>query len=50
LVVNTSGTFAYVANQNDNTLSIYTINADGTLTNWGTVATGADPVAIALTH
>jgi 6-phosphogluconolactonase (cycloisomerase 2 family) len=50
VVVNASGTFAYVANQNDSSLSIYSIKPNGILLSAGTVLTGNDPVAIALTH
>lgn len=48
--MNAAGTFAYVANQNDNSLSIFSINASGILVPAGTVQTGNDPVDIALIH
>lgn len=43
-----NGHFAYAANALDNTLSQYLVNADGTLTANGTVATGARPGTICL--
>jgi 6-phosphogluconolactonase (cycloisomerase 2 family) len=43
VAVNPLGTFAYVANGSDNNVSIYGINANGTLTSKGTAATGGKP-------
>jgi trimeric autotransporter adhesin len=40
--------YAYASNQSDNTVSRYSIGADGTLTSMGTQATGAEPNAIAV--
>jgi 6-phosphogluconolactonase len=50
IAVNASGTFAYVSSQNDSSLSIYSIDTGGVLIPAGTVQTGNDPVAIALTN
>ena len=50
IAVNHAGTFAYVANNDSNTLSMYTINATtGILTPLATptVATGTDPTSVA---
>src|SRR5229473_5842937 len=42
-------TFAYVANQNSNSVSMYAINATtGALTSTGTVAAGTQPVSVAV--
>jgi 6-phosphogluconolactonase (cycloisomerase 2 family) len=48
IAVNAAGTFAYVANQDGSSISIYGIGSSGVLTPAGTVQTGNDPVAIAL--
>jgi DNA-binding beta-propeller fold protein YncE len=50
VVVDAGGNFVYVTNQGDNTVSIYSVNSDGTLTSAGTVATGGEPDVVALTH
>lgn len=44
------GNFAYVGNQQENTVSIFKIGSDGTLSATGKAATGGDPVNIVLTH
>jgi DNA-binding beta-propeller fold protein YncE len=49
VVVDPSGKFVYVTNANDNTVSIFTLNSDGTLTRAGTAATGNGADSIALT-
>jgi len=49
IIVEPSGKFAYVTNQNGASVSIYTLNKDGTLTAAGTVATGNDPVSVVVT-
>jgi len=46
-----SGEFAYVPNMNDNTISVYTINTDGSLTpsiNTPTVGTGTYPTSFTI--
>ncbi len=43
-----AGKFLYVANQNDNTVSVYTINGDGTLASAGTVTAGNEPESVAV--
>jgi len=50
IVVDPSGKFAYVTNQNSASISIYTLNKDGTLTAAGTAATGSDPISMAITR
>jgi len=42
------GKFVYVANDNSNNLSIFSINPDGTLTPAGTVGVGDSPVSVAV--
>jgi len=49
IAIDPSGKFAYVGNQNGASVSIYTINKDGTLTAAGTATTGSDPVSVAIT-
>jgi 6-phosphogluconolactonase (cycloisomerase 2 family) len=49
VAIDPSGKVAYVGNQNSNSVSIYTINNNGTLTAAGTAATGNDPVSVAVT-
>jgi len=46
LTVTADPQYAYAANQNDNTLSQYTIGAGGALTANGVVPTGAEPNAV----
>lgn len=41
--------YAYASNQNDNTVSEYTVGAGGVLTSIGTQATGVEPNAVAVT-
>ena len=48
LTINPAGTFAYVPNQSDNTVSIYRIGSNGILTSLGTASTGSEPVGIAI--
>jgi 6-phosphogluconolactonase len=45
IAVDSAGSHAYVANSLDNTISAYTING-GELSNFGTFATGTQPVAV----
>jgi YVTN family beta-propeller protein len=48
VVVDPSGKFAYVANENSNTVQIYVINpTTGALTSSGTVTAGTAPSSIA---
>jgi 6-phosphogluconolactonase (cycloisomerase 2 family) len=42
------GKFVYVANDNSNNVSMFSINADGTLTAAGTVDVGDSPVSVAV--
>jgi len=46
LTVTAAPQYAYAANQNDNTLSLYTIGVGGALTANGTVPTGQEPNAV----
>jgi 6-phosphogluconolactonase (cycloisomerase 2 family) len=50
VAVSPSGNFLYVSNQSDNTVSVFTIDAAGNLTQLGTPSTaGAAPSGVALT-
>jgi 6-phosphogluconolactonase (cycloisomerase 2 family) len=49
IIVDPSGKFVYVGNEADNTVSIYTLNSDGTLTAAGTATTGSSPTSVAVT-
>jgi trimeric autotransporter adhesin len=48
LTVTAAPEYAYVTNQNDNTVSEFTIGAEGALSLIGTVATGNEPNAVAV--
>jgi 6-phosphogluconolactonase (cycloisomerase 2 family) len=48
VVVDSFGKFLYVTNGDNNAVSIYALNSDGTLTSVGTAATGNSPVSIVL--
>jgi DNA-binding beta-propeller fold protein YncE len=50
IALDAAGGFAYVGNQNANTVSIYKINSKGILASAGLAQTGNDPIAIALTR
>ena len=49
MVVDASGNFAYVANENPGSVSIYTLNSNGTLTEAGTVTTAGSALSMAVT-
>jgi DNA-binding beta-propeller fold protein YncE len=51
VTVDRSGKYVYVANNGDNTVSQYTIGADGTLTAMSpaTVAAGTNPASVSTT-
>ena len=49
VAVDPTSKFAYVTNQNSASVSIYTLNGNGTLTAAGTAATGSGPIWIAIT-
>jgi DNA-binding beta-propeller fold protein YncE len=49
VAIDPSGKFVYVTNGNDNTVSIYTRNSDGTLTSAGKAATGNGALSIVVT-
>jgi DNA-binding beta-propeller fold protein YncE len=44
-----SGKFAYVVNEGDGSVSVYTLNPNGTLSSAGASETGIGPVAVAAT-
>jgi DNA-binding beta-propeller fold protein YncE len=48
-IVDPSGKFAYVVNEDDATVSIYTINSNGTLSAAGVAMAGNSPFAVAVT-
>jgi DNA-binding beta-propeller fold protein YncE len=52
IAIDHAGQYAYVTNINDNTVSEYSIGADGSLTALAapTVATGTKPFAIAIVN
>jgi 6-phosphogluconolactonase (cycloisomerase 2 family) len=48
VVVDPSGKFVYVADENSEQVAIFGINSDGTLTPAGAAAAGAGPLSIGI--